>query len=253
MKYLLTLSVVVSLFSTSCESKNGSDPQTEKQIIEFIQEEFVNDSEPYQRAIERSDEENIAYAPNGEFDLGTLQHQSFTNDYFSFSLEIPTDWTITTEDQLEIDALEHKNELIVKDSSLEEKYENSESNWYPMLTLQHLDYQPSIHFMAENIDPIPTTKNAIEYLEYTRWFFMDVHGNDNYPIYYNGEIGTANVAEKPFLYQLFLLEYEDSKLYQKTYCAQYGDYLLNIVTTFENDAQNESILNLLESIEWMTN
>lgn len=104
--------------------------------------------------------------------------------------------------------------------------------------------------MAEKIEPIPNIENALEYLEYTKWFIPENHSS-GYPKYTGGTITNTSINNKMFLTQTFEIEEKNSdKYYQKTYSVQFDSYLLNFVTNYENEEQKTEVQNLLNEIIW---
>ncbi|MCH2236184.1 MAG: hypothetical protein MK078_18270 [Crocinitomicaceae bacterium] len=106
--------------------------------------------------------------------------------------------------------------------------------------------------MAEKIKSIPGVDNSMEYLEYTKSYIVsDDPENASFPIYTDGSISTDSISGKEFLIQNFTIENENGVYYQATYSAQFDEYLLNVITNYENENQKTEIATFLNTLKWL--
>ncbi len=108
----------------------------------------------------------------------------------------------------------------------------------------------SISFTAEGLVAIPNVNNALEYLNYADTYCKK-HFSKNYPKYTVVDIDTMRLANRLFLVQTTNIQQDSDILYyQKTYSAQYGEYLLNILVNYDTEDQLKEIVGILNKITW---
>jgi len=196
--------------------------------------------------------ENISYAPKGQLNNGYIDGNAYHNDFFSLSL--PTEhenWTLLNKDQYSIRLEDNKKDLNWNDK----EFEKTKSNNLTLLTLEKYYDTPQgkeqyINFMAEGLDSLPNVSNAIEYLYWTDSFLKERHST-TYPKYKTLSIDTGSIGNRKFLvHTLSIEDTPDVKRYQKTYCAQYGKFLLNIIVCYYTDDQLKDNFKVLNKISW---
>jgi hypothetical protein len=253
MKQSLIYTIILLAFSCTSEKTENI---TKEELKAELEKEYPDDKENIDElyAILNGNEveielENIAYTPLSAYEKGKLTKRSYTNKYFGFTIQVPESWKILTKSEQQLNQTNKEAELAENKSEINTKIETSKPNWNSLLSLQQGDWLPGITFMSEKIEPIPNVTNALEYLEYTQ-VFMKENYSTGYPTYSDGTVSKDSVGSKVFLVQTFEIETENEFYYQKTFCAQYGDYLLNIITNYQNVDQENELRELLSIIEW---
>lgn len=196
--------------------------------------------------------ENISYNPKGELSSGYADSVNYHNDFFGFSLPVRHEnWAIFNEDQLSNRLQDNKEELRMNDK----EFEKTTNNIHSLLTLEKYYNTPQgrkqyISIMAEGLESLSSASNAIEYLNWTDSFIKKNYST-TYPTYKTLSIDTGRIGNRNFLVQTLLIkDNAETKRYQKTYCAQYGKYLLNILVCYATDKQLKENLELLNKISW---
>lgn len=196
---------------------------------------------------------NISYTPNGSLVLGNLDSNKYENSFFGFSLNVNLDeWKILNAEQYE-QRLEYNKESL---SATDEQWNKTVSAFKSLFTIERnrervTEFEvQSISFMVENLESIPNVNSAIEYLYYTKKY-CEKNLSENYPVYTVTDLDKEQIGGRTFLVQTFTIE-EDSetKYYQKTYSAQYGNYLLNVLVNYYNEKELKENQRLLNSINW---
>ncbi len=186
---------------------------------------------------EKEEIQPIKYATHGEFDMGILDGRIYTNSYFGFMVKIDSDWDILL-------PAETSTEII--DSVA--KVQGAE-NYNQLLKIQQKGRIPLISIMAEHLAPIPNVTNALEYLKYTDSYIQETH-QEGFPRYISHAIIESVVGDKPFLMQTFTVEYETETQIQRNYCAQFGDYILTIITHYATQSELNKVNFILDHILW---
>ncbi len=181
--------------------------------------------------------QSIKYETHGEFDMGILEGRIHTNSYFGFMVKIDSDWDIVL-------PAETSTEII--DSVA--KVQGAE-NYNQLLKIQQKGRIPLISIMAEHLAPIPNVTNALEYLQYTDSYIQETH-QEGYPRYISHSIIESLVGDKPFLMQTFTVEYATETQIQRNYCAQFGEYILTIITHYATQSELNKVNFILEHILW---
>jgi hypothetical protein len=196
--------------------------------------------------------ENISYSAKGRLSSGYADSANYHNDFFGFTFPIRHEnWTIFNEEQVSNRMQDNKEELGWNDK----EFEKTKNNIHSLLTLEKYYNTPQgkeqyINFMSEGLESISNVSNAIEYLNYTDSFILKNHST-TYPKYKTLSIDTGYIGSRKFLVQTLLIEDNpETKRYQKTYCAQYDKYLLNILVCYYTDKQLKENLELLNKISW---
>ncbi len=206
--------------------------------------------------IEKNPLSNIEYSTSGEITLGTLDSTEYYNSYFGFSIKHPgKSWIILNSEQYDMRESENKEILNASDQLWEEMLNNNKH----LITFEDsVEYMtsyiaPSISFMAEGIELLSKKENvssALDYLKYCKVYFKKNYSS-SYPLYTVTGMGKSFVGSRMFLTQSITVEEDDvNKYYQKTYSAQFGKYLLNILVVYETEEELIEIKEILETVKW---
>lgn len=206
--------------------------------------------------IEKQQLSNIEYTPRGGITVGTLDSTEYHNSYFGFSIKHPEDaWIILNSEQFDRRASENKEIMNATDQVWEEMINNNKN----LITFEESEQDmesyiaQSISFMAEGLDLLSKKENvntALDYLKYCEMYYKK-HYSSSYPRYTVTGSGKSFVGNKMFLTQSITVQEDHvNKYYQKTYTAQFGKYLLNIITVYETEEELIEIKEFLESVKW---
>ncbi len=196
---------------------------------------------------------NISYTPNGSLVLGNLDSNKYENPFFGFSLIVNLDdWKILNAEQYNQRLDNNKESLNASD----EQWNKTVSAINNLFTIERnrerfTEFEvQSISFMVENLDSIPFVDSAIDYLYYTKKY-CEKNLSKNYPIYTVTDLDKEQIGGRTFLVQTLTIENDaETKYYQKTYSAQYGNYLLNVLVNYYNEKELKENQKLLNAIKW---
>lgn len=186
---------------------------------------------------EKEEIQSINYATHGEFDMGILDGRIYTNPYFGFMVKIDSDWDILIPAETSTEILDTAAKV------------QGAENYNQLLKIQQKGRIPLISIMAEHLAPIPNVTNALEYLQYTDSYIQETH-QEGYPRYISHAIIESVVGDKPFLMQTFTVEYATETQIQRNYCAQFGEYILTIITHYATQSELNKVNFILEHILW---
>lgn len=206
--------------------------------------------------IEKNALSNKEYSTSGEITLGTLDSTVYHNSYFGFSIEHPgNSWIILNSEQYDLRESQNKEILNATDQVWEEMINN---NKYLITFEDSVEYMTSyiaqsISFMAEGLELFSKKENvnsALDYLHYSKMYYKK-HYSSSYPTYTVTDMDTSLVGNRMFLTQSITIEEDNvNKYYQKTYSAQFGKYLLNIIAVYETEEELIEIKEILETVKW---
>ncbi len=104
------------------------------------------------------------------FDYGSVENGVYQNEYFGFSMNLPADWVVQTQEQTENLANTGKDLVAGDDANMKAIIKASEINTANLISVfqyevgSTVDYNPSIVIVAENIINSPGIKTGSDYL-----------------------------------------------------------------------------------------
>ena len=181
------------------------------------------------------------------FGKGTLEGNTFSNDYFGFELEIDTPWHILNKAELDhliqeradmLDETKGKNLTISKGVDI-----------LLSLAIDTIENMPHVLISSLDMTILPQIKNEKDYLND---YLMQVKKMyENYDVQItSSEIGQETIGNKIFFSTLITIKAENFLAYQKRYSIKIKDRLLNLMTNYNSDTYSKKCLNLLSNIKW---
>jgi len=193
---------------------------------------------------------NISYPFNGKLDQGVFDSKHYQNKYFGFSIDAPdANWTVLNREQYAARIKSNLTALNASDSA-SKKSENNLHNLFTIRKNQQRAAFQSISFTGEGLEKIPDVTNALEYIKWTDKFVAD-HLSSGFPKYKVLSLDSGMLGNREFLLSIWKIERSPGIVYfQKTYTAQFGKYVLNVIENYqshEDSLENEKILS---TIKW---
>jgi hypothetical protein len=199
--------------------------------------------------------QNISYSGSGELDLGTFDSVTYRNNYFGFSVDAPGgEWTILNQEQYNsrVDAnVELLEESGVNSSALEASRLNTQN----LLSMRKGDPNTSSHpfqaimFVAEALDKMPGVYNALDYVNVTN-AYVEKHlssGNMKYTVM---SVDSGTIANRVFLLSTWKIQMSGLTYFQETYTAQYGNYVLSVIETYQTKEESAENDKILSAVKW---
>lgn len=181
---------------------------------------------------------------------GIIENGTYANDYFGFTLDIPSDWRVISADEYSERNMPIRQEVNIKVDDIKDRQEYFET----LLVIEKDTTADTLYsfivFMAEDRRKIKHSPK--QYLEYSAKFINQDYPNE-YPIYKFGPIKSqSTLGNKDFLAQpAFIWSSPDRKRNQITYCQEFGDHLLVVqLGGVSWKAEIKDAKKLLNSIKW---
>lgn len=178
---------------------------------------------------------------------GSLQGNTFSNDYFGFKLGIDSLWNILNKaelDQLIKERIDMLDETTGKTLTIAKGAEILLS-----LTIDTIENMPHVLISSLDMKLFPQIKNEKDYLD--DYFKQVKKLYENYDVQITtSEIGQEAISNKTFFTTLITIKAENFLAFQKRYSIKIKDRLLNIMTNYNSDDYSKECLNLLNNIKW---
>ena len=184
---------------------------------------------------------------NSSFEKGTLQGNTFSNDYFGFKLEIDSLWHILNRAELAHlikERTDMLDETTGKTLSIAKGAEILLS-----LIIDTIENMPHVLISSLDMKLFPQIKNEKDYLD--DYFKQVKKMYENYDVQITtSEIGQETIGKKTFFTTLITIKAENFLAFQKRYSTKIKTRLLNIMTNYNSDTYSKECLNLLNNIKW---
>jgi len=184
---------------------------------------------------------------NNIFEKGTLQGNTFSNNYFGFRLGIDTPWHILNKTELThlikertdmLDETTGKNLSVAKGVDI-----------LLSLTIDTIENMPHVLISSLDMSLFPQIKNERDYLD--DYFKQVQKMYENYDVQITtSEIGQETIGTKTFFTTLITIKAETFLAYQKRYSIKIKDRLLNLMTNYNSDLYLKECQRLLNNITW---
>lgn len=189
-----------------------------------------------------------------EISVGTFEGNNYINEYFGFTMELPQEWHMVTDEEKEF-LLNASGEVISENNEdLAEQIDLSKEKiiylvWAYKYPLTYTDgYNPSFLCMGENLGLFNGTiiKTGEDYIEATKKT-LDQTGLE----YQYDEITTEKIGDKNFDVMEMSLDYQGIKIYQKYYVTIINKYALVYILSYTTEEQKEELTNILNTASFV--
>ena len=181
------------------------------------------------------------------FDIGTLQGNIYSNNYFEFGLVIDTPWHIINESEL-THLIEKRTEML--NEANEENFSIKKGHDVLLsMNIDTIENMPQVLFGSVDLKIYPQVKNEKVYL---LGYFKQVKKlYENYDLQItSSEIGQESIGKKRFYTLLVTIKSANFLAYQKNYSLKIKDRLLNLMINYNSAIYLKECLKLLNKIKW---
>ena len=182
------------------------------------------------------------------FDFGKVTNNTYSNDYFEFSIQFPKKWDLKSKKEIEKLSKTSK-ETVSKD--LKEIVELSEINSVNLLfAFQYPDsikvkYNANIIIVAENISSFENIKNSRDYLNQTKIMMQ----NSGLDYVFLEKIKKEIFGSKTFSSMTAITNTTGVKMYQKYLNYIKDNFSITIIASYSDRYQKEAIENILNTYD----
>ncbi|WP_058486461.1 hypothetical protein [Defluviitalea phaphyphila] len=187
-----------------------------------------------------------------ELILGTFENNKYSNDYFGFTMELPEDWHIATDEEKKAlfnvgkEMLVENNEDLVEntDSSSEGIFHLVWTYKYPLNSVE--DFNPNFLCTAENVGLIDSIIiDEKDYIESVKTVLEETGVG-----YKCGDISTEKIGNKDFYVMEVSLDYQGITIYQKYYLKIVDKYVLSYLLSYSSEDEKNELTDILNTISF---
>lgn len=182
-------------------------------------------------------------------DYGKIENGVYTNEFFNFSLELPQDWHVQSQESME-DLQDAGSDLLAgEDENKKAILEASRDRSGSLLGLfkyeigSQVDFNPSFLMLFERFSGATGIKTGADYLFHTRKMLKE--SNLSYAVL-DEEFKSQQVDGRDFYTLNTRLDVGENSIYQTYYVHVEGKYALAMIMTYfnpETKTELEAILN----------
>ena len=185
--------------------------------------------------------------PCGDFELGKLDNNKYSNSYFCMSIDIPNEWIVLNKKSI----LENMNLRAENINISKEDLKNTQSNTdiLILLVIDSLNKNPMILLTSLNLKLATGIKNETDHLNNLKQTIQNTYQNYEVELEFS-EIKKDKINGNEFYYLETKISNESFLSYQRVYSSKYGERLLNIMINYDNETNFEKSKGLLSSIIW---
>lgn len=106
-----------------------------------------------------------------EFDYGNVENGTYSNEFFGFTMKVPSKWYLLTEDEQKELTDRGAERITERNTELKETIEASKVNTAQMISMfkypvdSMIAFNPSVLVIAENLSMTPQIKTSGQYLD----------------------------------------------------------------------------------------
>lgn len=185
-----------------------------------------------------------------KIDLGKVEGNTYTHDYFGFTMELPEDWLVADEDEL-LAAMEAGADFMAEGNK--EKGEAFDFASLKSLNL-FLTYQyplgtvgnPNIICVAEKVSILQGIKNSRDYLN-----IVKTQLEATSLLYTFGEFGEETLGGKQFSTLALSMDSGDGgQFLLKYYVTIHKGYALNLIIFYRDEGDLDTLNKALQSLSF---
>lgn len=186
------------------------------------------------------------------FDHGHLEGDKYVNAFFDLQLELPKDWVVQSQEQVDLIMKTGREMVAGDDANLKAVVKASEVNTAQLITaFQYelgtaVDYNPGFMLIAENLVMAPGIKNGHDYLFHARRLMQSIqiqydHLDEEFDhqVINNIDFYTLNAS----------FSMNGMQIKQVYYATTKNGFSVVGIISFINDDQRELLLKVINSIK----
>jgi len=187
------------------------------------------------------------------FDYGKVVDHTYSNEYFGMSIDLPVEWYVQTQAELE-DMAKAGAELLGDDMVTKAKLKASEVNTANLLSVFEFDpktnvgnFNSNLIIIAENIAMAVGVNSGEDYLKATKKILQQTQLNYSFG---DDSTGTKTFGGQEFAYMEAVLNHQGVEVKQRYYSTVSNDFSFNVIISYMDEEQKESLIDILESIDF---
>jgi len=179
-----------------------------------------------------------------KFDYGKVTDNIYTNAYFNFSVKIPKDWAVQSQEQTQKLAEKGAELAAGDDEYLKSAVKSAEVDSANLLVVYEHElgtevaYNPNFMLLAENLKNTPEVKNPGEYLLHAKKLLqrsaIEYHFEED-------EFEKEIISGETFYTMRCSIQYLGTEIKQKYYCVFKKGFCLSMIISYVDASQKSSL------------
>lgn len=188
-----------------------------------------------------------------DFDYGSVSDNIYTNDYFRLTVNLPDNWDVQSQEQMEKMANIGKELVAGDDQKMKAVLKASEINNANLLAaFQYeigtaVDYNPNFMIVAENIRLSPGIKTGSDYLYHSRKIMKQSQAQFDY---ISESFESELIGGIEFYKMDAILNFMGLEIKQRYYSTVLREFSLNVIISFMNEDQERVLLESINSMKF---
>jgi hypothetical protein len=187
-----------------------------------------------------------------EINYGQIANGTYGNDYFGFSIKMPSGWTIQSQaEQARImdegrDLITQGDEDLIK--AMHESGQNS-LNLFAFLKYElgaPVAFNPSLAAIAERVDHEPSIHSGADYLVHVKEVLNASAVQYTFP----GEIYKTDLGGLQVDVLATSVKFAGAEIHQNYYAVKIKDYVLSLVGSYSNLQESRELKKALSSVKF---
>jgi hypothetical protein len=183
---------------------------------------------------------------NSQFEIGKIDSNLYSNDYFAFKLQIDTIWHIMNRDELEQEIAQRQ--ALVREKANKDVNISKAAQILLSMTIDTVQNMPQVLFNSLDLTQA-TIKSEKSFLEGDSRKMVERYEGFNVNIS-TSEITKEKIGTVDFFSNLITIKADNFVAYQKRYCLKVKDYLFCIMANYQSTEQLEKINKLFAGVKW---
>ncbi len=187
-----------------------------------------------------------------ELSYGTFEDGVYANDYLGFSLQLPEDWHIQSQAQLQAqtemgqDLIAGDDELLKRQMKASEQQSVSLFSAFQYQVGQTREINPNITGVVERVSLLSGVKSGADYHKHAK----DLLTKGQMDYRFSTPVYSVSLNGKNFDVLYAELHFQGVVVKQKYYASLIEDYILLFVTSYGNDQQDKMLESILQEINF---
>lgn len=187
-----------------------------------------------------------------EISSGTMEGSVYRNDYFKFSVTLPSDWSVQDSEAQARLQEEGAAAVAADDKSVKRMQRTAERQSVNLFQVfEHpvgspVEFNPSITAVAERVQHMPGIKRGSDYLFHVKKLLQTSALTFSFP----GDDGTENLGGCDFDVTPIDLVTSGQTVHQKYYALVTKGYALSLVISFSSEEDEAKLMDILRSVKF---
>jgi len=188
-----------------------------------------------------------------KFDYGKVEDMRYSNSFFNFTMDLPSNWYIQPNEEKEHLMDMGKDLAFGDDENLKAAADASMINSAFLLNVfkyevgSPVDFNPCVSLIAENLKYTPGIKTGKDYLFHARKLLEQTQLQYTH---IDETFSPVTIGDREFYSMGASVDILGMTITQVYYCVVINDFALNIIITYSNEIQKQELDQIISSISF---